>query len=76
MKVKTSITLSGELLKIIDRQLGHSKNRSEFIERALRTFIGQITAAQRDAHDLDIINRTSDRLNREASDVLEYQVLP
>ena len=76
MKVKTSITLSEDLLETIDKQSGPQKNRSEFIEKALRSYISQIIREQKNARDLDIINRRADQLNNEATDVLSYQVLP
>jgi metal-responsive CopG/Arc/MetJ family transcriptional regulator len=74
MKVKTSITLSENLLKAIDKYTGEYKNRSEFIEEAVRTFIVQLIQRQQDARDLEIINQHADYLNREAADVLTYQV--
>jgi len=74
MKVKTSITLSEDLLKAIDKYMGKYKNRSEFIEDAVRAFITQLIQRQQDARDLEIINKHADYLNREAADVLTYQV--
>ena len=50
------------------------KNRSEFIEEAIRTFIKQLIRKEQDARDLEIINHHADYLNREAADVLAYQV--
>jgi metal-responsive CopG/Arc/MetJ family transcriptional regulator len=76
MKVKTSVTLSEDLLKDIDEQSGPQKNRSEFIENALRNYIGKVIRDRQNAEDLEIINRQADRLNDEAADVLSYQVLP
>jgi metal-responsive CopG/Arc/MetJ family transcriptional regulator len=76
MKVKTSITLSEDLIESIDRQSGPQTNRSEFIEKALRSYIDQIVRDQKNARDLEIINRNADQLNDEATDVLSYQVLP
>lgn len=74
MKVKTSITLSGELLKTIDMYTGEYKSRSAFMEIAARKFIDQLERKQADQRDLDIINRHADSLNAEAEDVLTYQV--
>ena len=74
MKVKASITLSEDLLKAIDKLAGPHHNRSEFIERALRTYIAQMARQAQNAKDLAIINRRAYRLNQEASDVLAYQV--
>ena len=73
MKVKTSITLSEDLMEAIDRRTGH-KNRSEFIETALRSFIAQIIRNEQNARDIQIINQRADYLNKEAEDVLAYQV--
>ncbi len=74
MKIKTSITLSEDLLKAIDEYTGEYKNRSEFIEEAVRAFIRQLIRRKQDARDLAIINQRADYLNQEAADVLTYQV--
>ncbi len=77
MKVKTSITLSEELLKTVDRRSKQQKRtRSDFIELAVRAFIQQLIREEQNARDLEIINRHADALNKEAAEVLEYQVLP
>jgi Arc/MetJ-type ribon-helix-helix transcriptional regulator len=74
MKVKTSITLSEELIEAIDQRSGPFKSRSDFIEEAVRAFLAQIARAERNARDLAILNRRSEALNEEAADVLTYQV--
>ncbi|HLG22817.1 MAG TPA: ribbon-helix-helix domain-containing protein [Candidatus Manganitrophaceae bacterium] len=76
MKVKTSITLSEDLLDAIDKRSGQFKNRSDFIEAAIRAYIEQMLREEQNARDLAIINREADRLNKEALDVLAYQVIP
>jgi metal-responsive CopG/Arc/MetJ family transcriptional regulator len=76
MKVKTSITLSRDLLEAIDSRAEGGRSRSDFIERALRTFLADTQRRQRDARDADILNRRAKKLNREAADVLAYQVIP
>jgi len=77
MKVKTSITLSEELLKAVDKRARQSKkNRSDFIETAVWAFIGQVIRDELNARDLEIINQRADRLNEEAADVLAFQVIP
>ena len=77
MKVKTSITLSEELVKAVDARAKQSKkNRSDFIETAVWAFIGQMIRDELNARDMEIINRRADRLNEEAADVLAYQVIP
>jgi len=75
MKVKTSITLSEDVVEAIDKWSGEFKNRSDFIEAAVRAYVAQILRQERDAKDLAILNREADRLNQEAADVLEYQVI-
>ncbi len=77
MKIKTSITLSEDLLRAVDKRTRQQKKtRSDFIEAAVRAFIQQLIREEQNARDLDIINRHADALNKEAADVLEYQVLP
>ena len=73
VRVKTSITLSRELLDNIDQV---EPNRSAFIERAARAYLARLAKAEREANDIRIINRNAGRLNKEASDVLGYQGLP
>ncbi|RME97383.1 MAG: hypothetical protein D6768_19755 [Chloroflexi bacterium] len=73
MKVKTSITLSNELIEAINEYGQPYKNRSDFIEAAIWAFIKQIARDQQNARDIEIINRNADRLNAEALDVLAYQ---
>jgi metal-responsive CopG/Arc/MetJ family transcriptional regulator len=73
MKYKTSITLSEDVINAVDERLGKSKNRSEFIETALRAYIAALARSERDARDLAIINQRAGRLNSEAQDVLAYQ---
>ena len=74
MKIKTSITISEELLVSIDKMFGKQRNRSEFIERAVWDFIERQKQKKRELKDLDILNKKADELNREAEDVLSYQV--
>ena len=74
MKVKTSITLSKNLLKEIDAIISKSGNRSLFIEEAIKNYLTHKKRDLRNKNDLEIINRSADELNREANDVLSYQV--
>jgi metal-responsive CopG/Arc/MetJ family transcriptional regulator len=73
MKMKTSITLSEDIVKYIDASAGDSQTRSEFIENALRDFIAKQQQKERYLKDLAIINRRANKLNKEAEDVLSYQ---
>jgi Arc/MetJ-type ribon-helix-helix transcriptional regulator len=74
MRVKTSITLSEDLVAAIDKRAGDFKNRSDFIEAAIRAFLAQRMREDRDAKDREILDRHADRLNKEAKDVLAFQV--
>ncbi|MEK6322398.1 MAG: ribbon-helix-helix domain-containing protein [Acidobacteriota bacterium] len=74
MKVKTSITVEKDLLEAVDKLSGTNKNRSEFIEAAIRAYIVQRTPSDGNARDLEMINESADILNQEALDVLDYQV--
>ena len=74
MKIKTSITLSQELLRTIDRLSPQYGNRSQFIETASRAFLDRLPRQRQNARDLEILNRHADNLNQEARDVLTYQV--
>lgn len=73
MKIKTSVTLSQELLTEVDRLVAPSGSRSEFIERAVRAWITQAKEREMSRRDLDVINRHAARLNREARDTLAFQ---
>lgn len=74
MKIKTSVTLSDTLLAEIDRHAGKNGNRSELIETAVRNYLAALVRKQQNQGDLAIINRRAARLNREARDVLDYQI--
>lgn len=74
MKVKTSITISGEVLRLIDQHHAEYRSRSEFLEQAARSFLANLARTEADRRDLVIINENADELNAEAEDVLDYQV--
>ncbi|MBI1999746.1 MAG: ribbon-helix-helix protein, CopG family [candidate division NC10 bacterium] len=77
MKVKTSITLSKELLREIDARVEpQQRSRSEFIEEAVRAFLAQADRAALQAHEAALLRRHAAALNAEMEDVLAYQVLP
>ena len=73
MKVKTSITLSPEVVAEMDQQAGTKLSRSAFIERVLRMYL--LARARREVHARDVarINAAAARLNSEAEDVLSLQ---
>jgi len=73
MKVKTSITLSRDIVKQIDSIVSHKK-RSFFIEQAVIAYLKKTQREARDRKDIEMINQFADELNKEAKDVLKYQV--
>ena len=73
MKVKTSVTLSEDVLRALEEHVVSYKNRSDFIEAALWAFIKQKIRDEQDARDRTILSRRADALNKEAQDVLSYQ---
>ena len=74
MKVKTSITLSDDLVRLIDKFAKRTKrNRSDFLEAAAWELLNRMAREEQNAKDLAIINRRADFLNKEAADVLGYQ---
>ena len=74
MKLKTSLTLSEDLVAALDKLAGPNVSRSSFIESVLRAYIEERARARRDARDIAIINRNAKRLNAEMEDVLSFQV--
>lgn len=74
MKIKTSITLSGEVLRLIDQYRAAFRSRLKFLERAAKAFLEQLARTESERRDLQIINQHADDLNTEAKDVLAYQV--
>ncbi len=74
MKVKTSVSLSEDVIALIDQHADAERNRSAFIETAVRTYLEVIRRKRRDHDDVRTINRFAARLHREARDVLGYQM--
>ncbi|NJL70920.1 MAG: hypothetical protein HC888_04535 [Candidatus Competibacteraceae bacterium] len=73
MRVKTSVSLSSEILDQVSRYASGGE-RSDFIEKALWKYLEFLKRHQRNQLDLQKINAVSDFLNREAIDALDYQV--
>ena len=74
MKIKTSVTLSAELLATIDPIIKANQNRSLFLEKAAWEYIARAKRKQQDQHDLALIDQHSEQLNSDALDTLAYQV--
>lgn len=72
MKIKTSITLSEELIEALSREAGEA-NRSALIEEATWRYLRQRQRERRDARELERINEQAEPLNEEALDVLSFQ---
>ena len=73
MKVKTSITLSREVLKAVDRVAGRGGSRSRVIEQAIREFVKRRSREARDARDRELLDAHAAELDREMADVLDFQ---
>ncbi len=73
MKIKTSVTLSEDLLEAVEARIGPAASRSEFIERAVRGYLASLVRREHNARDLEIMNRYADEMNADASDLLDYQ---
>jgi Arc/MetJ-type ribon-helix-helix transcriptional regulator len=73
-KKKTSVTLSPQTVRTLNRLAGKDGNRSAVIELAIRTLARMQKLQVENAKDMQILERESDRLNDEALDVLGYQV--
>ncbi len=72
MKVKTSVTLSEELLQAISAET-NSDNRSAFIETATWEYLELRRKRVRDRREMELISANADLLNDEARDALEFQ---
>src|SRR5258708_33812405 len=71
-KAKASITLSGNLLKVIDTLAGASQ-RSAWIERAVQSYAARQLREQRRERELALLNKHADALNAEGDDSAAYQ---
>jgi len=71
--VKTSLTLSEDLLATIDKLAGRKVSRSALIEQILRESLARRAQARKDARQVAAINRHAAQLNIEMSDALSFQ---
>ena len=69
--MSTQVNLPDDLVARIDDL---STDRSEFVAEAVRRALRE-SEQKADEHEIARINEVVDELNREAEDVLEYQVL-
>jgi metal-responsive CopG/Arc/MetJ family transcriptional regulator len=73
MKIKTSLTLSDDLVETLDQLAGPDVSRSAFIEKILRDYIEGRAQARRNARETAAINRNAAKLNAEMADALSFQ---
>jgi metal-responsive CopG/Arc/MetJ family transcriptional regulator len=77
MKIKTSITLTKELLQEIDSRVeSQQRSRSDFIEEAVRVFLAQSDRKALESREAALLRTHAVALNEEMANVLEYQVIP
>ena len=72
MKVKTSVTLSEELLRDIDRSVAGGRSRSQFIERAVSDYIRRRERDARRTREIELLNAIADGTLGEPPDVEDY----
>ena len=71
-KAKASITLSANLLKVIDSLAGAAQ-RSAWIERAVQSYAARQLREQRREREMQLLNRDADALNAEGDESATYQ---
>lgn len=71
-KAKTSVTLSSNLLKVIDSLAG-SNQRSAWIEIAVRAYAKRELRRERRARELELLNRHAVALNADGDESAMYQ---
>ena len=74
MSVRTSVTLPKELLVRVDRVNGKRQSRSKLVEKLLIEYVANERPRRLNRRDMEIIDRNSKSLNREALESLAYQV--
>lgn len=74
MKRKTSVTLSDDVVKSVDRIARKGEPRSRVLERLLREALAARARDEAHERDRNLLNRHADALNAEVEDVLGYQV--
>jgi metal-responsive CopG/Arc/MetJ family transcriptional regulator len=76
MKLKTSVTLSEDVVKALDRTAQKGESRSQVLERLVREGLAARARRAADERDRALIDRHARALNAEAEDTLRYQVEP
>jgi metal-responsive CopG/Arc/MetJ family transcriptional regulator len=71
MIIQAQLFLPDELFNELERRAPQPESRSTLIAEALRYFF----ATHKEPNELELINQHAKELNREAEDVLGYQVI-
>ncbi len=71
MTIQAQVFLPDELFNELERRAPQSESRSNLIAEALRCFFA---THKNTSSELEQINQYAEELNREAEDVLSYQV--
>ena len=74
-KIAASVTLGGELIEGLNLVIP-PKQRSKFVEAALRRELRRKVRRARNARDLAILNARAETLDRETDDLLRLQADP
>jgi metal-responsive CopG/Arc/MetJ family transcriptional regulator len=73
MKLKTSVTLSEDIMKTIDRLARRGESRSAIVERLVRESLAARAKQAAAARDRALLEAHAEALNAEVEDVLRYQ---
>jgi hypothetical protein len=70
----TNIDISDEVANELFRRAPQQDERSALLERILKEYFEAHPVSKK--LELDLIDENIDELNREATDVLDYQIIP
>lgn len=74
-KIAASVTVAGEVIEGVNL-IVPPKQRSRFVEAALRRELRRRLRQARHAADLAMLNARAERLNRETDDLMKFQADP
>jgi hypothetical protein len=74
MDVETRITLPEDMVQELAPEVAKHGSLSKLVEITLRELVKKTKRQMRDARELEIINAHAEELDREALDVLQYQI--
>jgi metal-responsive CopG/Arc/MetJ family transcriptional regulator len=73
MKLKTSVTLSEDIVKMIDKAAHANESRSQAIERLLRERLMAVARQAADDRDRQLIDQHASKRNAEIRETLNHQ---